>query len=255
MQTMTRPKTLSMLSVGTIALLGLAACSDANDDTADMPMEDGMSTEESMSPDSAESTDMMDDSEMTDDSDMAEEDEDMDMEADMDPMSELVGSACMTYDEQWPEGEGSFEWMAEQPVADAAASNPMLTMLTSAVSGGVNPDVDLVDMLNSGEYTILAPVDEAFEQVPEEDLAMLMEDSEALTDLLSYHVIEGRWSPDELMGEPETVNGEMVTITGEGEEMMFDEAGLVCGGVMTENATVYMIDGVLMPSADASMDD
>lgn len=160
---------------------------------------------------------------------------------------DLVGAGCEAYAEEVPEGDGSVEGMAEDPVATAASNNPMLTTLTSAVSGELNPDVDLVDTLNGDEFTVIAPVDEAFEAVPEEDLNALAEDSDMLTDVLTYHVIPGQLSPDEIVGEHETVQGDTVTIEGEGEEMMFDEAGLVCGGVSTSNATVYMVDGVLMP--------
>jgi uncharacterized surface protein with fasciclin (FAS1) repeats len=63
-------------------------------------------------------------------------------------------------------------------------------------------------------------------------------------------VLPGQLSPDEIAGEHETVQGDMVTVEGEGEDMMFDEAGLVCGGVQTANATVYMVDGVLMPGGN-----
>ncbi|WP_258935264.1 fasciclin domain-containing protein [Nesterenkonia pannonica] len=191
-----------------------------------------------------------------DDEDM-DEDADQDMEEgaedsadeEMDPAANLVGPGCEAYAEEVPEGDGSVDGMAQDPVATAASNNPMLTTLTSAVSGELNPDVDLVDTLNGDEFTVLAPTDDAFGEVPEEDLNALAEDAEALNDVLTYHVIPGQMDPDEIEGEHETVNGEMVTITGEGDDLMFDEAGLVCGGVQTDNAVVYMIDGVLMPAA------
>src|SRR5699024_3237868 len=162
-------------------------------------------------------------------------------------VADLFGSSCSAYAEQNPDGAGSVEGMAQDPVATAASNNPMLTTLTKAVSGEPNPDVDLVDTLNGDEFTVIAPVDDAFEEVPEEDLDALAEDSDMLTDVLTYHVIPGQLSPDEIVGEHETVQGDMVTVEGEGEDMMFDDAGLVCGGVTTSNATVYMVDGVLMP--------
>jgi uncharacterized surface protein with fasciclin (FAS1) repeats len=161
--------------------------------------------------------------------------------------ADLVGSGCAAYAEEVPDGDGSVEGMAQDPVAVAASNNPMLTVLTQAVSGELNPDVDLVDTLNGDEFTVIAPIDDAFAQIPEDDLNALAEDSDALTDVLTYHVIPGQLSPDEIVGEHETVQGDMVTVEGEGEGMMFDDAGLVCGGVQTANATVYMVDGVLMP--------
>lgn len=223
------------LGIGTIALLGLTACGGADDEAPETD-QDAM-TEEDMAQDDA----MDDDAEDMDESD--------DMDEDMDPAANLVGAACEDYAEQVPEGDGSVDGMAQDPVATAASNNPMLTTLTSAVSGELNPDVDLVDTLNSDEFTVLAPTDDAFGEVPEEDLNALAEDADALADVLTYHVIPGQLSPDEIEGEHETVNGATVTITGEGEDLMFDEAGLVCGGVQTDNAVVYMIDGVLMPAA------
>ena len=57
---------------------------------------------------------------------------------------------------------GSVSGMAEDPVAVAASNNPLLKTLVAAVSGQLNPDVDLVDTLNGGEFTVFAPVDDAF---------------------------------------------------------------------------------------------
>ncbi|WP_181274374.1 fasciclin domain-containing protein, partial [Brevibacterium oceani] len=135
----------------------------------------------------------------------------------------------------------------QDPVATAASNNPMLTTLTKAVSGKLNPDVDLVDTLNGDEFTVIAPVDDAFADVPKDDLDALAKDSDQLTKVLTYHVIPGQLSPDEIAGEHETVEGSKVKISGEGEDMKFDDAGLVCGGVKTANATVYMVDAVMMP--------
>ncbi len=52
--------------------------------------------------------------------------------------------------------------MAEDPVATAASNNPLLKTLVAAVSGQLNPKVNLVDTLNGDEFTVFAPVDDAF---------------------------------------------------------------------------------------------
>lgn len=243
--------TSTILGIGTIALLGLTACNDTAEDAPDTGQDEMSETEEDMSQEDTDSEGMETEDADMDSDDMESEDMDSDdAEAgDMDPEENLVGAACADYAEQVPDGEGSVEGMAQDPVATAASNNPMLTTLTSAVSGELNPDVDLVDTLNGDEFTVLAPTDDAFAEVPEEDLEALAGDADALTEVLTYHVIPGQLSPDEIEGEHETVNGAMVTVSGEGEDLMFDEAGLVCGGVQTDNATVYMIDGVLMPEA------
>src|SRR6201991_2614192 len=61
-----------------------------------------------------------------------------------------VGPGCAGYAAQGPTGPGSVTGMAQDPVAVAASNNPLLTTLTAAVSGKLNPDVNLVDTLNGG---------------------------------------------------------------------------------------------------------
>ncbi len=74
----------------------------------------------------------------------------------------LVGAGCAGYAAANPTGAGSVDGMAADPVATAASNNPLLTTLVAAVSGKVNPKVDLVSTLNGGEFTVFAPVDDAF---------------------------------------------------------------------------------------------
>lgn len=165
-----------------------------------------------------------------------------------DPAAMLVGPGCADYAEANPEGAGSVEGMAQEPVATAASNNPMLTTLTQAVSGDVNPDVNLADTLNNGEYTVFAPVDDAFAQVDQATMDSLGTDAELLTTVLTHHVIEGQINPDEITGMHTTLAGDEVEVTGSGDELMVGEAGVVCGGVQTANATVYLVDEVLMPT-------
>ena len=169
----------------------------------------------------------------------------------MDPAADLVGAGCADYAAMVPEGEGSVEGMAQDPVSVAASNNPMLTTLTSAVSGELNPEVDLADTLDGDEFTVFAPVDDAFAAIPEEDLGALAEDSEALTGVLTYHVVPGQIAPDEIAGTHTTVQGEDLEVTGEGDDLMVDGATVICGGVKTQNATVYLVDTVLMPPSMA----
>ena len=171
------------------------------------------------------------------------------MTAAADPAADLVGTGCAGYAEQVPEGPGSVAGMAQDPVATAASNNPMLTTLTAAVSGKLNPSVNLVDTLNGGEFTVLAPTDDAFAKIDPATLEKLKTDAPLLTSILTYHVIPGQLSPAQVAGKHKTVEGGEVTVTGAGEGLKFDESGLVCGGVKTANATVYMVDTVLMPPA------
>lgn len=183
----------------------------------------------------------------------ASDGDDMDGTA-MDPAADLVGAGCADYAAMVPEGDGSVEGMAQDPVSVAASNNPMLTTLTDAVSGELNPDVDLADTLDGDEFTVFAPVDDAFGAIPEQDLTALAEDSDALTGVLTYHVVPGQLSPDEIAGTHTTVQGEDVEVTGEGDELMVDRATVICGGITTQNATVYLVDTVLMPPSMAEQD-
>lgn len=159
----------------------------------------------------------------------------------------LVGSGCAAYAEQNPSGPGSVAGMAMDPVVTAASNNPMLTTLTKALSGKVNPEVNLVDTLNGGQFTVFAPTDDAFAKIDADTMKMLTTNADALTNILTYHVIPGQLSPDQIAGTHKTVEGAEVTVTGSGDDLMVDGASVVCGGVKTANATVYLIDSVLMP--------
>lgn len=167
----------------------------------------------------------------------------------MDPAANLVGPGCAAYAEAVPDGAGSVEGMAADPVATAASNNPLLTTLVAAVSGQLNPDVDLVDTLNGDEFTVFAPVDEAFAAIDPATIEALKTDSETLTSILTYHVVPGQVAPADIVGTHATVQGADVEVTGSGDELMVNGANVICGGVQTANATVYLIDAVLMPPA------
>ncbi len=162
---------------------------------------------------------------------------------------DLVGSGCAAYAEAVPTGAGSVDGMAADPVATAASNNPLLTTLTAAVSGELNKDVNLVDTLNSGDFTVFAPVDDAFAKIPAETIDGLKTDSETLTSILTYHVVPGQLSPSDVAGMHATAEGSELEVTGSGDDLMVNDAKVICGGVKTANATVYLIDTVLMPPA------
>ncbi|MFD6454301.1 MULTISPECIES: fasciclin domain-containing protein [unclassified Nocardia] len=163
--------------------------------------------------------------------------------------ADLVGPGCAAYAAQVPSGPGSVSGMAQEPVAVAASNNPMLTTLTSAVSGKLNPDVNLVDTLNGGQFTVFAPVDSAFAKIDPATIDSLKTDSATLTSILTYHVVPGQIAPQSIAGTHKTVQGADVTVSGSGDTLKVGDANVICGGVRTANATVYMIDSVLMPPA------
>ena len=161
--------------------------------------------------------------------------------------AELIGPGCSGYAAQVPTGPGSVTGMAQDPVAVAASNNPLLTTLTAAVSGQLNPDVNLVDTLNGGQFTVFAPTDSAFAKIDPATIEKLKTDAPLLTKILTYHVVPGQASPSQVVGAKKTVEGANVTVSGGGGDLKVNNASVVCGGVQTANATVYMIDTVLMP--------
>lgn len=144
-------------------------------------------------------------------------------------------------------GAGSFTGMAQDPVATAASNNPVLSSLVGAVK-----EAGLVDTLNSADgITVFAPTNDAFSALPKTTLDAAMADPKGLlTTVLTYHVVEGKLSPEQLAGTHKTLQGGTVKITGTGEDFKVNgKSSIVCGNVQTANATVYIIDNVLMPKS------
>jgi uncharacterized surface protein with fasciclin (FAS1) repeats len=159
----------------------------------------------------------------------------------------LIGAGCAGYAAEHPDGPASVTGMSTVPVAVAASNNPELTTLTAAVSGQLNPNVNLVDTLNGGQFTVFAPTDAAFNKLPADTINQLKTNSDLLKSILTYHVVPGQLSPGQVDGSHKTVQGASVNVTGAGNGLKVNNSGLVCGGVPTSNAQVYMIDTVLMP--------
>jgi transforming growth factor-beta-induced protein len=155
-----------------------------------------------------------------------------------------VGPACG----QVPmDGEGSFAGMTDDTAATAASNNPLLSTLVGAVV-----EAGLVDTLNSdGPFTIFAPVNDAFAALPEADLKAVLADKDLLTSVLTLHVVAGeKLSLADLVakGSVATVNGAMLTLSGDAASAVkVGAATIVCGNVPTANATVHIIDTVLLP--------
>ncbi|MEU6823444.1 fasciclin domain-containing protein [Streptomyces atriruber] len=159
-----------------------------------------------------------------------------------DGMSDPFGPACSTVPK---DGAGSFSGMADDPVATAASNNPALSTLVTAVK-----KAGLVDTLNKAEnLTVFAPTNDAFAKIPKADLDKVLADKAQLTKILTYHAVGEKIAPDKLSdGKFKTLEGSDVTTSGSDQSYKVnDTAKIVCGNVKTSNATVYIIDTVLMP--------
>ena len=139
---------------------------------------------------------------------------------------------------------GGAPMLASKDIIDNAVNSKDHTTLVAAVKAA-----GLVDTLKGpGPFTVFAPTDEAFAKIPKATLDGLLADKAALTKVLTYHVVPGQIEPSDIAGMHKTVEGGEVNVTGSGENWMVNDAKVICGGVQTANATVYLIDSVLMPT-------
>ncbi|MBN9131346.1 MAG: fasciclin domain-containing protein [Paenarthrobacter ureafaciens] len=224
----TKRPALAFVGLTAAALMGLTACGGSS--TSSSPSSSAAPETSSMAP-----------------SPSASASESMGSSAAMDPASNLVGPGCAGYAAQVPDGAGSVAGMAQDPVAVAASNNPLLKTLTAAVSGKLNPKVDLVSTLNGSEFTVFAPVDDAFAKIDPATIETLKTDDALLSKILTYHVVPGQLTPDQVVGTHKTVQGGEVTVGGSKDALTVNDANVICGGVQTANATVYLVDSVLMP--------
>ncbi|MET8979976.1 fasciclin domain-containing protein [Streptomyces sp. NPDC004539] len=159
-------------------------------------------------------------------------------------MDKPFGPACSAVPAS---GAGSFDGMAQDPVATAASNNPALSTLVAAVK-----KAGLVDTLNNAQdITVFAPTNDAFAKIPKATLDKVLNDKAQLTKILTYHVVGQKLTPKDLEnGSFETLEKGKLTTSGSGESYTVNgSAKVVCGDVRTANANVYIIDSVLMPTS------
>ena len=149
------------------------------------------------------------------------------------------------------DGEGSFEGMADDPPPRPRATTRSCRRLVPPCEAA-----GLTDTLNGeGPFTIFAPSNSAFGKIPPGDLdAVLADPAGALTDILTLHVVAGQRCPRPTSSTParSTRLGGTLTIDQFGDRVTVDAGSgpaiVVCGDIQTANATVHIIDTVLLPS-------
>ncbi|MDA2892773.1 fasciclin domain-containing protein [Mycolicibacterium sp. BiH015] len=166
------------------------------------------------------------------------------------PVAEIPdpqGPDCGAFKEALPNWKG----LANLPVSAALSSIPDITTFNSAISGQLNPAVNITSVLDNGPYVVFAPTNEAFAALPPEQLEVLRTDPAALTSLVYYHAFLGLLGPDDVKGQRPTQEGTEIEVTGSGGDIQVNETvKVVCGGIQAQNARIYIIDAVLNP-ADA----
>jgi len=132
-------------------------------------------------------------------------------------------------------------------IVDTAASIDDFSTLVAAVKAG-----GLVETLKGdGPFTVFAPTNEAFANLPEGTLESLLEpeNREKLVSILTYHVVPGKvMSSDVTTGEVATVNGQMAKIVVD-DGVTIDGANVVKADVKASNGVIHVIDSVILPAS------
>ncbi len=162
------------------------------------------------------------------------------------PYPDLQGSGCDAFRTAVP----NYKTLANIPVGKVLASIPDISTFSAAVSGGLNPAVNIVPVLENGPYVVFAPTNEAFAALPPAQLDAIKADPAALTTLDYYHVFLGLLGTEDVHGQRPTQQGAEVKVTGKGGDIKInDTAKVLCGAIEAQNARIYLIDSVLDSSA------
>ncbi len=158
----------------------------------------------------------------------------------------LMGASLFLATAALADHHGKDKGMAEEKniVETAVAAGQFDTLVTAVQEAG------LVETLSGeGPFTVFAPTDEAFAKIPEADLNALLADKEALTNVLTYHVVAGKVMAADVvnLSEAETVQGSTVEIKVDGDTVMIDNARVIQTDIETSNGVIHVIDSVIMP--------
>ena len=159
---------------------------------------------------------------------------------------DLQGSGCDAFRTAVP----NWKSLNTLPVSKALASIPDVSTFNAAVSGGLNPAVNITSVLDNGPYVVFAPTNDAFAALEPAQLEALKTDPAALTKLDYYHVFLGLLGPEDVHGQRPTQEGAEIKVDGKnGDIKVNDTAKLICGGIQAQNARIYIIDKVLDPAS------
>ena len=161
------------------------------------------------------------------------------------------GPGCDAYRSQVPTGAGSIPSMALQTASQAIASNPDLSTFSAAISGKLNPDINIVSVLDGGPYIVFAPTDAAFSKVDAATLETLKTDPQVLLPVLFYHMVLGNVGPSNVAGKMPTQDGRPVVVTGKDGDIKVNGNRVTCA-YSARGAYIYMIDTVLTPPVPAA---
>lgn len=161
------------------------------------------------------------------------------------------GPGCDAYRSQVPTGAGSIPSMAVQTASQAIASNPDLSTFSAAISGKLNPDINIVSVIDGGPYIVFAPTDAAFSKLDAATLETLKTDPQVLLPTLFYHMVLGNVGPANVAGKMPTQDGRPVVVTGKDGDIKVNGNRVTCA-YAARGAYIYTIDTVLTPPESTS---
>lgn len=132
----------------------------------------------------------------------------------------------------------------QQNIVEVAAGNKEFSTLVSLIK-----EAGLADALQAeGPFTVFAPTNQAFSEVPEETLNALKTDKEKLKKVLLYHVVKGKvMSSDVKPGMVPTLEGQDLSIKIDNGKVMINNAEVTAVDVKTSNGVIHVINQVLVP--------
>jgi len=134
-----------------------------------------------------------------------------------------------------------------QDIVDIAVADDRFETLVAALQAA-----DLVGTLQGeGPFTVFAPTDDAFDNLPAGTVDSLLQDIPALTDVLLYHIVSGKVMAADVVGltSATTVLGQDVTVTVEEGNVFINDAQVIITDIEASNGVIHVIDTVLIPSS------
>ncbi|MCL4274022.1 MAG: fasciclin domain-containing protein [Anaerolineales bacterium] len=140
-------------------------------------------------------------------------------------------------------------------IVDTAVADGRFTTLVAAVQAA-----ELVDALKGeGPFTVFAPTDDAFAALPEGTVESLLlpENKQALTDILLYHVVEGKVMAEDVVGltSATTLLGKDIAIKVDMGNVYINDAQVIITDIETSNGVIHVIDAVILPPSDEAAEE
>ncbi len=156
------------------------------------------------------------------------------------------GGSSSGYHEPTPEPEPE-----PMSIVDVAVANGSFTTLVAALEA-TGLDATLSDM--DSAFTVFAPTDDAFALLGDETIAALLDDTDTLTDILTYHVIGAEIDSSAAISSAgstvEMVNGDSTGLSLDGDNLLVNTVTVTTVDVEADNGVIHVIDAVLIPPVD-----